>query len=93
MIKRIQFDMALGTLYVLDMEELVTFGAIEDRDYKTWDEFKADPFRWYLFAGEERAGAVWQAILHHKPGKKHPRDVAPPDNVVELPVRKRETER
>jgi hypothetical protein len=92
MITRLQFEMALTSLYLLDMEELVATGAIADRDYKAYDEFHADPFRWYLLATEEKAAAVWEAIRKHKPGKRHARDVPPPDNLVHLPVRKRRTD-
>ena len=89
MIKRAQFDIALSNLYLLDMEELVAAGAIADRDYQAFDEFRADPFRWYLFATEEKAAAAWMAIRNHKPGKTHPRDLPPPENVIRLPIRVR----
>jgi hypothetical protein len=37
MISRWQFETALWTLTRLDMQELVDAGAIEDRNYATWD--------------------------------------------------------
>jgi hypothetical protein len=40
-----QFEMAVFTLTRLDMQELVDAGAIEDRDYATWDAFNADRFK------------------------------------------------
>jgi hypothetical protein len=30
------------------MQELVDAGAIDDRDYVTWDAFNADRFKWFL---------------------------------------------
>jgi hypothetical protein len=73
--------MALWTLKALDMHELVETGAIEDRDYKTWDEFKADPFNWFIMH-PTKAPAVWKAIWMHQPKSKPSKQSR--DNVVEL---------
>ena len=61
-----QFEMALWTLKLLDMQELVDAGAIDDRDYETWDTFQADRMRWFLM-NPVKAPAVWTAIWRHKP--------------------------
>ena len=53
-----QFEMALWTLKLLDMQELVDAGAIDDRDYETWDTFQADRMRWFLHEPGEGAGRV-----------------------------------
>jgi hypothetical protein len=71
-----QFEMALWTLKLLDMQELVDAGAIDDRDYETWDTFQADRMRWFLM-NPARAPAVWTAIWRHKPKSQD-------ENVIDL---------
>jgi hypothetical protein len=61
-----QFEMALWALKLLDMQELVDAGAIEDRDYAAWDAFKADRMTWFLMH-PAKAPAVWEAIWKHQP--------------------------
>ena len=59
-----QFEMALWTLKLLDMQELVDAGAIDDSDYETWDTFQADRMRWFLMKLSQRQGPlqrVWQS--------------------------------
>jgi hypothetical protein len=83
MINRWSFQTALWRLTHLDMQELVDAGAIEDRDYATWDEFQYDPVGWFL-GHPGRADAVWKAIGRHKPSSQ---TVEPPeamDNIVSL---------
>ena len=58
MISRWQFETALWTLTRLDMQELVDSGAIQDRDYTTWDAFTADPVKWFMMH-PAKADAVW----------------------------------
>jgi hypothetical protein len=60
------FHMALTTLMVLDMQELVDAGAIADRDYAAWDAFQADPARWFLKADDDVAAAIWKAVWRRR---------------------------
>jgi hypothetical protein len=71
-----QFEQALWGLKLLDMQELVDAGAIDDRDYQAWDRFSADRVTWLLM-NPARAPAVWQAIWRHRPKQPH--------NVIPLP--------
>jgi hypothetical protein len=61
-----QFEHALWGLKLLDMQELVDAGAIDDRDYETWDRFQADRMTWLLM-NPAKAPAVWKAIWQHQP--------------------------
>lgn len=78
-----QFEMALWTLTYLDMQELVDAGAIADRDYAAWDEFKADPFKWFMMH-PAAAPAVWTAIWRHKPSSQMAEPPQAQDNIVDI---------
>ena len=78
-----QFETALWTLKRLDMQELVDAGAIPDRDYETWDAFKADPITWFLI-NPGKAPGVWKAIWLHKPSSQLAEPPRAADNIVDL---------
>ena len=78
-----QFETALRTLTRLDMQELVDAGAIEDRDYDTWDAFRADPIKWFM-THPTLAEQVWKAIWRHKPTSQTAEPPQTQDNVVPL---------
>jgi hypothetical protein len=82
-----QFETAVFTLTRLDMQELVEAGAIDDRDYATWDAFNADRFKWFLM-NPAKAHAVWRAIWLHKPSSQMDEPPQTRDNVVELGQRR-----
>jgi hypothetical protein len=88
MISRWQFETALWTLTRLDMQELVDAGAIEDRDYTSWDEFKADPVKWFM-THPAKADQVWRAVGGHKPSSQLSEPPQAADNIVEFPPQKR----
>ena len=83
-----QFETALWTLRALDMQELVDAGAIEDRDYATWDEFQTDRVTWFLMH-PTKAPAVWKAIWLHKPSSQTAEPPQTPDNIVDLDQQRR----
>jgi hypothetical protein len=87
MINLWQFETALWTLTRLDMQELVDAGAIADRDYATWDAFKADPVKWFLM-NPAKAPAVWKAIWLHKPSSQLAEPPQTQDNVIDLEDRR-----
>ena len=78
-----QFEMALRSLSVLDMEELVSAGVIDDRDYAAWDAFCADRVQWYL-SHPDRADALFRAIWRHRSPSNEVEAAPPPDNLVDL---------
>jgi hypothetical protein len=82
-----QFEMAVFTLTRLDMQDLVDAGAIDDRDYETWDAFNADRFKWFLM-NPAKAQAVWRAIWLQKPSSQMQEPPQTRDNVVELGQRR-----
>jgi hypothetical protein len=82
-----QFETAVFTLTRLDMQELVDAGAIDDRDYATWDAFNADRFKWFLM-NPAKAEAVWRAIWRHKPSSQMDEPPQTRDNVVDLGQRR-----
>jgi hypothetical protein len=83
MINRWSFQTALWRLTHLDMQELVDAGAIEDRDYATWDAFQYDPVGWF-FQHPSKADAVWKAIGSHKPSSQMAEPPQPMDNIVNI---------
>ncbi len=87
-----QFEAALRTLQVLDMQELVDAGAIADRDYAAWDAFQADRVKWFL-EHPASADAVFRAIWRHRTPASEIEAEAPPENVVELEDRRGRCER
>jgi hypothetical protein len=60
------FEQALWGLKLVHMQELADAGAIEDRDYETWDRFHADRMTWLLM-NPAKAPPIWEAISRHRP--------------------------
>jgi hypothetical protein len=87
-----QFEAALRSLLVLDMQELVDAGVIADRDYPAWDGFRADPVAWYL-AHPAMATHVWRAISRHSPSSQMAEPPQTMDNVVDLQLLRRKEKR
>jgi hypothetical protein len=82
-----QFEMAVFTVTRLDMQELVDAGAIDDRDYESWDAFCADRFKWFMMH-PAKAEAVWRAIRQHKPFSQMDESPQTQDNVIDLEPRR-----
>lgn len=46
----------------LDMSDLVNGGVISSDDTGAWQSFRADPYRWFIKAGDQEAAALFRLI-------------------------------
>jgi hypothetical protein len=76
-----RFHNALRILLSIDQPELVGAGVLASSDREAWEDFRSDPYRWFIGATQRNALAVW-AIIE----QRQPNGIPIPDEVP-LPAR------